>query len=139
MAIDIIQSMPRIVGNEYVFASAKSGRYINGLSKAKRAMDEKLAATLKAEDPTAELKPWQLHGLRHTAKTLMSQARVEDFDSERVLGHSIKGMSGHYNHDDFKEPNGEALERLAAKVRKIVYPPPDDGKVVDHPRRAAAE
>ena len=114
--------MPRI--NDYVFASARSGKYVNGVGLAKRALDEKLSDALKAEG--AELQPWQLHGLRHTAKTLMSRARVDDFDSERVLGHSVKGISGHYNHHDFEESNGVALERLAAEVQRIVDPSPED-------------
>ena len=83
-----------------------------------------------------ELQPWQLHSLRHLAKTLMSRARVPDFDSERVLGHAVKGISGHYNHHDFEESNGAALERLAAEVQRIVDPPPED-KVIDI--RKAAE
>jgi integrase len=135
MAIDIIESMPRIVGNAYVFGSARSGRYINGLSRAKRALDEKLLAALKAEDPEAELQPWQLHSLRHSAKTLMSRAGVSDFDSERTLGHSIKGIAGHYNHDDHQRAVGAGLQRLAAEVERIVDPPPE-GKVV-HLHKAA--
>jgi integrase len=134
-AIDVIESMPRIVGNEYVFASGRTDRYINGLSKAKKALDEKLLAALKGEG--AELPAWQLHSLRHTAKTLMSRARVPDFDSERVLGHRVAGISGHYNHHDFKESNGAALKHLAAEVQRIVDPPPAD-KVVDF-RKTGAE
>jgi integrase len=131
-AIDIIESMPRICGNDYVFASGRTDGPINGLSKAKKALDEKLRVALQGED----LEPWQLHGLRHTAKTLMSRCGVADFDSERVLGHSVKGISGHYNHHDHKESNGVALAKLAAAVQRIVAPPPDN--VVDHPRRTAA-
>jgi integrase len=122
-AIDIIEFMPRIVGNDYVFASGRTDGPINGLGKAKKALDEKLLAALKEE--SAELPAWQLHSLRHTAKTLMSRCRVSDFDSERVLGHRVAGISGHYNHHDFKESNGAALRRLAAEVQRIVDVTPD--------------
>jgi integrase len=127
MAIDIIESMPRIVGNDYIFASGRTTHYINGLSRAKRNLDEKLEAALKAED--MELQPWVLHTLRHTAKTLMSRARVDEFDSERVLGHAVRGIAGTYGHHDHRAAKGAALERLAAEVQRIVDPPPTD-KVV---------
>ena len=125
LAIDIIESMPRIVGNDYVFAGPRNGAYFNGPSKAKRLLDEKLAAALEGE-----LEPWVLHSLRHTAKTLMSRARVNEFDSERVLGHAVKGVAGTYGHHDHREAKGAALERLAAEVGYILNPPPT-GKVVD--------
>ncbi len=106
--------------------SGRTDRYINGLGNAKKALVEKLLEALKAEEPEAELEPWQLHSLRHTAKTLMSRCRVPDFDSERVLGHRVAGISGHYNHHDFKESNGAALAKLAAEVQRVVDPPPSD-------------
>jgi integrase len=134
MAIDIIESMPRIVGNDYVFSSPRNGHFFNGVGKAKRLLDEKLADALKAEG--AALAPWVLHSLRHTAKTLMSRARVDEFDSERVLGHAVRGVAGTYGHHDHREAKGAALERLAAEVQRIVDPPPED-KVVDI--RKAAE
>ena len=123
MAIEIIESMPRIVGNDYVFAGSRNGSYFNGTSKAKRLLDEKLEAALKAEG--TELEPWVLHSLRHTAKTLMSRCRVPEFDSERTLGHAVRGIAGVYGHHDHREAKGAALERLAAEIQRIIDPPPD--------------
>ena len=137
MAVAIIESMPRIVGNDYVFASGRTTHYINGLSKAKKLLDKQLLAALQVEDPEADLKLWVLHSLRHTSKTLMSRARVDEFDSERVLGHAVRGIAGTYGHHDHREAKGAALERLAAEVQRIVDPPPED-KVVNL-REAAAE
>jgi integrase len=135
MAIDIIQSMPRIVGNDYVFAGPRNGNYFNGPSKAKRLLDEKLAAALNAEGTALE--PWVLHSLRHTAKTLMSRARVDEFDSERVLGHAVRGVAGTYGHHDHREAKGAALERLAAEVQRIVDPPPEDTVISIHAQAGA--
>ena len=144
MAIDIIEAMPRIVGNPFVFASARSGGYFNGLSKAKKALDKKLLAALKAEaeegggnPKKVVLKPWVLHTLRHQAKTLMSRCKVPDFDSERVLGHAIPGIGGTYNHDNFKESNKAALKKLAKEVRHIIDLPPTNEQDADSYKAAA--
>ena len=134
MVVDVVESMPRIVGNDYVFAGSRDGHLFSGVGKGKRLLDQKLAAALEAEG--AALEPWVLHSLRHTAKTLMSRARVDEFDSERVLGHAVKGVAGTYGHHDHREAKGAALARLAAEVQRIVDPPPAD-KVVDI--RKAAE
>jgi integrase len=134
MAIDIIEATPRIVGNDFVFAGPHRGHFFSGVGKGKRLLDEKLEEALKAEG--AELQAWVLHSLRHTAKTLMSRARVDEFDSERVLGHAVRGIAGTYGHHDHREAKREALERLAAEVQRIVDPPPED-KVINI--RKAAE
>ena len=123
MATGIIESMPRIVGNEFVFAGPRKGHFFSGVGKGKRLLDEKLATALEGEG--AELQPWVLHSLRHTGKTLMSRARVPEFDSERTLGHAVHGIAGVYGHHDHREAKGAALERLAAEIQRIIDPPPD--------------
>jgi len=138
LAVQVIQAQDRLVGNPYVFASPKTGHYINGLSKSKRQLDAKLLEALKKEAEEAgqdadkvELKPWKFHRLRHTAKTLLARAGVPDFDSERTLGHAIKGIGKKYDHHDYTPQRGAALAALAALIQTIIDPPPaDDGKVV---------
>lgn len=138
MAIGIIEKQPRIVGNPYVFASTRTDRYFNGINKAKSNLDKALLAALKTEaaengeDPRkVRLKPWVLHTLRHTAKTLMARAGVPDFDSERVLGHVVPGIGGVYDHHRYTEAKGVALEKLAALVDRIVDPPAEGANVVE--------
>lgn len=137
LAVEIIERQPRVVGNGFVFASSRTARYFDSLSRAKRTLDGRLLAALKAENGNkAELQPWVLHSLRHTAKTLMSRPRVAEFDSERALGHVIGGVSGIYSHHDFERERGAALETLATEIGRIINPPSDD-KVVRLGRAAS--
>jgi integrase len=78
LALEIINAQPRYAFNPYVFAGS-GGAHISGWSKRKRHFDAKLEG----------VKPWVLHDLRRTARSLMSRAGVRPDISERVLGHVI--------------------------------------------------
>lgn len=67
---------------------------------------------------------WVIHDLRRTAKTLMVRAGVRPDISERVLGHTIKGVEGTYDIYDYSDEKADALTRLAALVETIINPPP---------------
>ena len=73
LAQRIIAAQPKIVDRPFVFAYA---RYRNSH---KRALDKRLKAELGA------LKPWVVHDLRRTARSLMSRAAVPRDHAERVL------------------------------------------------------
>ena len=49
--------------------------------------------------------------------------------SERVLGHSLRGVEGVYDQHDYKEEKAEALKRLANHIEAIVHPPTDTNVV----------
>lgn len=72
--------------------------------------------------------PWVIHDLRRSAKTLMARAGVRPDISERVLGHTIKGVEGVYDVHDYRDEKADALTRLAALVETIINPP--SGNVV---------
>jgi integrase len=67
---------------------------------------------------------WTLHDLRRTARTLMARAGVRPDISERVLGHVIAGVEGVYDRHSYEAEKRDALEKLAALVKRIVNPPP---------------
>ena len=133
VALDIIAAQPRIAGNPHVFAATRGPGSFNSFPKAKLRLDQQFLEALGGE-----LEPWVLHSLRHTAKTLMARVGVSEFDSERTLGHVVSGIGGTYNHHDYTEEKGTALEKLAAEIGRIVDPPPADGTIVDF-RKVAAE
>ena len=116
-AIDIIKQQPRFASSPYVFAG-RSGSQINGWSKSKRQFDAKLEG----------VKPWVLHDLRRTARSLMSRAQVRPDIAERVLGHVIKGVEGVYDRHSYAEEKAHALKALAGLIKTILRP--DVGKVV---------
>jgi integrase len=99
--------------DEFIFSREPSkSKPLGSFSKIKKRLD-------KASGVTG----WCWHDLRHTAKSLMSRARVPSDHSEQVLGHVLPGLKGRYDHHDFIEERGRALETLAALIQSIVNPP----------------
>ena len=115
--LDIINRQPRIAGNPYVFARRGTGPF-NTLSQDRKNLDKKLG----------DMPPWVNHDLRRTAKTLMVCASIRPDISERVLGHTIKGVAGTYDQHKYDDEKADALIRLAALVEMIIYRP--SGNVV---------
>ncbi len=122
LALDILEAQPRVVGNPYVFASGAK-LHFNSWSQRKAELDEKAPA----------VKPWRIHDLRRTARSLMARADVRPDVAERVLGHAIKGVEGVYDRHTYAEHKAEALKRLASLVEKIINPP--SGNVVEMGKR----
>jgi integrase len=120
MALDIINAQPRLAGNPFVFASARrSDGHFNSWSQGKRELDGKLPAGMP---------PWDIHDLRRTARSLMSdkRARVSRDIAERVLGHVVTGVEGIYDRYDYRDEMADALQRLAQLIDIIVNPPKDN-------------
>jgi integrase len=108
----IIAAQPKIVDHPFVFACA---RYRNSH---KRALDKRLKADLERNGLV--LKPWVVHDLRRTARSLMSRAKVPRDHAERVLGHVVSGVEGVYDQYSYQTEKGEALAKLANLIAKIV-------------------
>lgn len=101
----------------------------NGFSRAKAELDAEIERILRERLPVGErrrkgpLMPhWTLHDLRRTAKTIMQRIKVRPDISERVLGHTMKGVEGTYDQYSYLDEKRDALERLAAEVLRIVKP-----------------
>jgi hypothetical protein len=84
----------------------------------KRALDKRLKAELERNG--LALKPWVVHDLQRTARSLMSRAAVPRDHAERVLGHAMPGVEGVYDQYSYQTEKGEALAKLANLVAKIV-------------------
>lgn len=124
IAIEIIRAQNRIGENPYVFAGRGEGHF-NGMSKAKVAFDEKLAAM----SPNGPIEHWTIHDLRRTGRSLMARAGVRPDIAERVLGHEIVGVEGVYDRHTYRDEMADALRRLAGLVEIILTP--SSGNVVD--------
>jgi integrase len=112
--LDLIAAQPRIAGNPYIFPGRGSGPF-NDFSARKADLDRAMPEGVP---------PWVTHDLRRTAKTLMARAGVRPDISERVLGHTIRGVEGTYDRHRYADEKAEALARLAALVATITNPPP---------------
>ena len=131
LALDIIGPKPEPLTNPYVFAG-RGETHLDPGSKLKKAFDAKLAAA----NGDKTIPSWTIHDLRRTAKTRMAKAGVRPDVSERVLGHTINGVEGIYDHHDYDSEKADALERLAAQVERIINPPADN--VVEFPASAVS-
>jgi integrase len=110
-ALSIIRAQPRLALNQHVFAG-RGGKPLSGFSVLKSGFDGKLAG----------VKPWVLHDLRRTARSLMARAGIRPDIAERVMGHAIAGVEGIYDRHTYAEEKARALKALAAIVDGIVHP-----------------
>jgi integrase len=108
----------RIFG--FVFSSDGGKTSFSGYSKAKAALDEKIAEIRKREKRPA-MPEWRLHDERRTARTLMAAAGVPDNVGERVLGHVLLGVHATYNRHAYLAEKVAALTKLAAHVERITH------------------
>ncbi len=111
-ALAIINQQHRIVGNEFVFAG-RGGGHFKGFSARKLAFNARVG----------DIPRWTLHDLRRTARSLLSEAKVDRHISERVLGHALPGIEGVYDRHQYLEEKADALRRLADLIKAIVHPP----------------
>lgn len=120
---EIVASVPVIEAGhkakDYVF-SVNGETPFSNWSRAKDQLDRKLLAALRAENPAATLKPWQLRDLRRTARTIMSRAGVPLDTAERCLGHSMPNIRETYDRHSYLAEKIDAFDRLAAHVARIV-------------------
>ncbi len=126
----VIDAQPEYQHVDLVFTT--NGRTpFSGWSKPKPTLDARMLEALHKEDAggdpaKVQLPRWTLHDLRRTAKTLMQRAGVRPDISERVLGHVIPGVEGVYDRHGYLDEKRDAVERLAAEVRRITEPTPDN-------------
>ena len=107
VALDLIEAQPHIAGNPYVFAGRGRSAF-NSWAQRKDELDEKLNFE----------KPWVVHDLRRTARSLMSRAGVSSEIAERVLGHAIAGVEGVYNRHQYFDEKAKAKPAAKTKPKK---------------------
>jgi integrase len=116
----------------FIFSSDDGKRSFSGFSKAKAALDSKLAK-IRKQNRRPPMQPWVFHDLRRTARSLMSRADVSSDIAERVLGHVIPGVRGVSDRHQYRAEKLNALEKLGGLVERILYP---SEKVVRLPKGA---
>ena len=121
MVAEILEGVPRLNTTDLLFSGRDPEMPWNGAGKSKW--------MLEWHPP---IKPWTIHDLRRTAKTLMARARVRPDISERVLGHVIAGVEGTYDRHSYADEKRDALEKLAGVVKIILA---SDPKVNGSPKK----
>jgi integrase len=106
----------------YVFSSDTDGkRSFSGFSKAKAALDRKLAEIRKQHGRPA-MSGWTYHDLRRSARSLLSRTGVSSDIAERLLGHVIPGVRGVYDRYEYRKEKLAVLEKLDSLVARILHP-----------------
>ncbi|MEY9731734.1 tyrosine-type recombinase/integrase [Bradyrhizobium yuanmingense] len=122
LALQILNSLPRIKDNPYVFGVVDDGEHkpFNSFSQRK---DELLALLPR------QLPRWTLHDLRRTARTRMEDIGIEETTGEVTIGHALPGVKRIYIRSKFKEKRADALLRLSQHIADVVGLglPPDQG------------
>ena len=98
-AIAILRDTPRRVDRDHVFGVGAGA--FSGWSKAKVALDKRILAALRKDDPKAKLPVlWRVHDIRRTVATRMGDIGVQPHVVEAVLNHVSghkAGVAGVYN------------------------------------------
>jgi integrase len=113
LALAILKKIPRVAGCSYVFAGRYGDRPMNSYSRIIKEMRKLLPL---------DMPHWQFHDLRRTARTIMTDLRIEAHVAERVLGHAIEGVQGIYDRSLYFEQKAEALAKLAGYIEGLIHP-----------------
>jgi integrase len=118
MAVDLLRSLPRFTGGDFVLSTSGGRRSIPGFSLYKDAINHRAA-----ELAPPGLANWRFHDLRRTARTNLASLGTPPFIAELILGHTQKGVHAVYDVHRYQPQKREALELWASKLRTIVEPP----------------
>jgi integrase len=114
LAVQIINALPRMNSNEFVFASDRTDKAMIGIGKFHIRFTEACA-----------LPHWTLHDLRRTGRSLLARAGINREIAEQVMGHALVGVEGTYNRFDYIAEKSHALAALAKLIENILHPAPD--------------
>jgi integrase len=109
--MQVLQSIPRIAGSDYVFGSKPSP---GSWSAAKQRVDER-----------AKIAPWVVHDIRRTVATGLERLGTPLQVTEAVLGQvsgSKRGIVGIYQRHSFAAEKRAALEKWSEHVLGLVTP-----------------
>jgi integrase len=114
MAMDLLRSLPRFSGGDFVFSTSGGRRSAHDFSGYKNVIAARATG----------LANWRFHDLRRTARTNLASLGVSPFIAELILGHQQKGVHAVYDVHRYQAEKRDALERWASKLRTIIEPLP---------------
>jgi integrase len=123
-AFTLLKGLPRRDGRDLVFGRGDRG--FSGWSKAKRELDERIAAarlTVKKKGKVEAMPAWCLHDLRRSLSTTMHERLgVAPHVVEEVLSHLTfkEGIRGAYNTARYRAEKRAALSIWAEHVMAVV-------------------
>jgi integrase len=125
LALSIIETMPRMVGREYLFGPRADG--FTSWGRPKRLLDARLGDNVK---------PWTLHDLRRSFATRMCDLGVAPHVVEQILNHQSGhrgGIVGVYNKSRYEREVRAAMALWSDHIRTLIEG--GERKVVAMPRQ----
>lgn len=119
-AVDIIESVPRIDGVDYLF-STNALRPVSGFGRVKSNLDD-----------MTNTGDWRLHDLRRTAASGLAEIHIAPHIIEKILNHAsgqLGGLAGVYNRYQYLDEKREALHAWGDHVQKVI-------EAIDDPPKA---
>jgi integrase len=114
---DIIGSLPKFQQSRFLFSSSGGRAPVGAFGRFKERLDAGMAKAMPGG-----VKPWVLHDLRRSARSLMSRAGVAPDVAEKCLAHLPGGVEGTYDRWSYLPERRAALKALAALVDRIIHP-----------------
>jgi integrase len=114
VAIDILQSIPRADGAEYVFGTRACP--FQGWAFAKLSLDNRITIVEKGEP----LPRWVLHDLRRTMRSGLGALGIRPDIAELVLNHAKGGIQATYDRYSYQREIKHALALWAEHVLALV-------------------
>jgi integrase len=112
MTLDVLDSLPRYDGGDYIFSTTAGVRPISGFAKIKRRIDDRVGIS----------RPWTFHDLRRTTATQMAGLGIQQHVVEKLLDHRsgvISGVAAIYNLHQYDAEVRAALEIWANRLEAI--------------------
>jgi integrase len=111
---------------EHLFGRRGTG--FSGWSKAKRELDNRIAAARKAAGVKTPMPPWTIHDLRRTFVTHVLDRKIAlphvvEACVNHVSGHKA-GVAGIYNRANYADEKRAAMDAWGKHVQAIVGKPP---------------
>lgn len=138
LALETIASCPIVGIGGYVFTT-RGDKPINGFSKSKARLDQKMAerATRLGVGGVFD-EPWQIHDLRRTIVTHLREAGITRDVCSLLLNHAEKGVTAeHYDKYDMLAEKNQAMDTWASLLNQFIRGAPD--KVVRYRVKSGGE
>lgn len=112
--VDILRSLPRFMGGDFILTTTAGRRPVSGFSKAKAELDV-----------LSGVKGFTIHDLRRTARTGLSVTGATPFIAELVIAHRQAGVHAVYDLHTYDTEKRQALLAWEARLQEIAGEPPE--------------
>jgi integrase len=109
--LEILHSLPRFTGGDFVFSTTAGAKPVNGYSKSKARIDR-----------LSSVAGWKFHDLRRTMRTHLSALPVQDLVRELVIAHAKPGLHKIYDRHAYQDEKRECLGLWEQRLLGIVNP-----------------